>query len=378
MRIILLELSMSGPFHTGVNSGFVRMLHKLYPDARLVFRAEKKHLESCRRKLAEIPVNFSPLPFFPEVSLRTLLLRDLLGCLYAAHALIKSRKNDTLFFLNLLPVTHWIVFLLNRLRRRSVYICLHGQLEAYVEGNSLRGTRLYFNLDRPLFRWDRRNRYILLGQPVFDRIGHIFSKNTQTIIIDHPYPYDPMENSPIPYQLPLRLGQVGTGNNGKGSQQLFFLAERLRDYIETGKIEITLAGCMDKALRSLDNGLVRWYDKPLNETEFSKESERLHYHLILRDKTTGQAVASGSFFDSVKAGKPFLSLDNDFVRYYAQHFPGTGTLYPTLDAMAEAIKSLADHIENGATEYLRKTEMLKTMREALSPEAIAENFKTQL
>jgi len=373
-RILLAELSMSGVFHAGVNAGFVRLMKEVYPDGALHFIAEKSHVETCRIRLADISVHYRKLPVFPKVEKFTLPLRDLLGCIYAVRLFAGSRKSDTVFITNLLPLTHWCVWLMNGLIRRRLFIALHGQLEALLPDTSLRMTKPYFRLHAPLFRYDRDSRYVLLGEPVYQEVKPFFGPQTKRIVIDHPYDYGAEPFVPA-LEYPLRFGQVGVGNRGKGTEKLFRLGELLQDEIEAGRVELHLVGRLDPELRSRTNRWVKWHPKTLAENDFATGIDGLHYTLLLRNAGDGRAIASGSFFDTLKYGKPFLSLDSAFVRHYSVAFPGCGEVFSSVEAMAEAIRRICRDLDHA--EYKNRTAALLAARKGLSIQCIAEQFKHQ-
>ena len=373
-RVLMAELSMTGVFHAGVNAGFIRLMRDVYPDAELHFTAEKSHAEACRKRLSGVPVRYRKFPFFPKANKFTLPLRDLLGCLHAVRLFGRSRKNDTLFITHLLPLTHGLVWILNGIFRRRLFAVLHGQLEAFRFDTPLRATKHYFRLHGFLFRHDCRTRYVILGEPVYKQAKQWFSPGAKVVVIDHPYDYD--EVTPVPvWEFPLRFGQIGVGNRGKGTEKLFRLGELLQDEIQAGRVELHLVGRLDPALRSVSNRWVNWRVQALSDPDFEREINRLHYTLLLRGAGCGRAVASGSFFDSVKYGKPFLSLDSAFVGHYAGRFPGCGRVYSSVETMAEAIRRI---VRNGIDpEYPARMEALSNARQNLSIQRIAEQFKRQ-
>jgi hypothetical protein len=336
-RIILTELSMTGVFHAAVNTGFIRWIQAENPGAELHFRGERSHTNICQEKLEDERVQFGKFPFFPRANKWTLPVRDFLGSIYGAGLLLGCRKKDTLFITNLLPITHWVIFGLNEFLRRRLFIALHGQLEALLPDTSLGWTKCYFRLHGPLLHRDRRNRYVILGQPIHDAIKKWLGINLQPLIIDHPHQANE-ENPQPPVEIPLRFGQIGAGNRGKGTERLFQLGELLREEIEAGKVELRLVGRLDPELRCQVNPWVTWYEKPLSEADYRMNINALHCALFLRDAQMGRAVPSGSFFDAVQGGKPFLSLRHPYVEYYADRFPERGTFCESVEEMAEAIR----------------------------------------
>lgn len=375
-RVLLAELSMTGVYHVGVNAGFIRLIREVYPDAGIHFAAEKSHVDACRKRLPGEPVYYRKWPVFPHANKWTLPLRDLLGCMYAVWLFSCSKKADRLFITNLLPLTHWCVWMLNGIFRRQLFIALHGQLEAFLSDSPLRLTRPYFRLHGPLFRWDRRTQYVILGEPVYEAVKHLFARKTKVITIDHPYDYANNDMPVLPLEYPLRFGQVGVGNRGKGTENLFRLGELLQDEIESGKVELHLLGRLDPELRAVTNQWIKWSVKLLSEENFATEINRLHYTLLLRDTRCGQAVASGSFFDSIKYGKPYLSLNSPFVRHYAQRFPGSGNVFSAVEEMAEAIREMI--LDRDEQAYGKQVNAIKMVQDGLRICRIVEQLKSQV
>lgn len=375
-RVLLAELSMAGVFHAGVNAGFIRLMHEVYPDAEIHFTAEKSHIAACRKRLPGASVRYRKWPVFPKATKWSLPVRDILGCMYVVWLFLCSRKTDHLFITNLLPLTHWCVWVLNGIFQRKICIALHGQLEVFLPDSPLHLTKAYFRLHGFLFRRDWRTQYVILGVPVYETVKPLFNRKMKVIIIDHPYDYGDNEAPVLPLEYPLRFGQVGVGNRGKGTENLFRLGELLQDEIEAGQVELHLVGRLDPELRVVANRWVKWSVESLSEEDFAEKINSLHYTLLLRDARSGQAVASGSFFDSVKYGKPFLSLDSAFVRHYTGRFPGGGEVFPTIEELADAIRRICRDRDNGKYQELR--EALCLAQRGLSMQQIAESFKIQL
>ncbi|MCD8186255.1 MAG: EpsG family protein [Rikenellaceae bacterium] len=374
-NIHIAELSMTGPLHAGVNTGFIQIWKHLYPRSRCRFFAEKEHVANCSERAAGADVLYCPFPVFPRAVKRTLPWRDLLGGVYGLWLLLRTRKADVLFITNLLPVTHWIIVALNRWLRRKVYIALHGQLEALLPDTSLRSTKYYFRLHLPLLRRDRQNRYIVLGEPVYQGVKSFFPEILPPIVIDHPYDYGPQVPA-APFAPPLRLGQLGIGNRSKGTEKLFRLGILLRQEIEAGKVEIHLIGRLDPELLPQTNRWVNWQKEFVSQESMDRKLHALHYTLLLRDETQGRATASGSFFDTVRSVTPFLSLGSSFVRSYADRFPGCGEIFDSLEQMATAIRQICRRFDR--ISYGLQMEQVYRMQQELSTGKIARRLQSQI
>lgn len=375
-KIKFYELAMSGGFHVEINSGLILIATKIYPDLDFLFYGESKHVNSLKTRNLLKNIEYKPLLFFPNAVLKTILLRDFVGCIYSSLALFKSKNTDVLFFTNILPLTHWVIFVLNFFFKRDCFICLHGQLEAYMPDNKLRFTKYYFGLQLTIYKNDIKNKYVIFGDIIYNQIKGIFNNNSKCIVIDHPYMYDDnaVEDGAITF--PVKIGQIGVGDLGKGTQYIFELADLLRDYILQSKLKICLVGKLNENLRYLDNGLVDWFEEPLALDDFKIHIKQLHFSLFFRDKITGTVVASGSFLDAVKYLKPYLAIQNPYIEFYNNKFPESGKLFEDVKMMALFIADFVDNLNN--IEYLNKLNALKKLQNSLSLNSIAENFKNQL
>jgi hypothetical protein len=375
-KIRFYELAMSGGYHVEINSGLVLIASKIYPNFKFVFYGEKRHIKSLENCCLLKSVEYKPLPFFPNSVLETILLRDFVGCIYSFLAFFKSKNKDILFFTNILPFSHWVIFILNLIFKRDCFICLHGQLEAYLPGNKLRFTKYYFGLQLPIYKNDIQNKYVVFGDIIYTQIKGIFNINSKCIVIDHPYIYDDNPTDECALNFPIKIGHIGVGDLGKGTQYIFELADLLRDYILQSKLKIYIVGKLNKDLRHLDNGLVDWFVEPLPLDDFKIHIKQLHFSLFFRDKNTGTVVASGSFLDAVKYLKPYLAIQNPYIAFYNNKFPESGVLFEDVKMMALFIADFVDNLNNA--EYSNKINSLKKLQNSLSLNSIADNFKEQL
>ena len=366
---------MAGPFHIEINYGLLLILSKAYPDYSLCFFGEKFHIRSLEARNSLKNAEFKAFPYFPDAVLKTLLLRDIFGCLYSWRAFINTKRYDILFFTNILPLTHLTIFLLNFFLRRNCFICLHGQVEAFMPNSRLRLTKYYFKLQLPIYKYDSFNKYVIFGDSIYARLKWIFNTKSKCIVIDHPFVYDDNPINVNGLNFPIIIGQIGVGDLGKGTQYLFKLSDLLREYIEDSKLKVCLVGKLNENLRHLDNGLVEWFDAPIPLTEFEARIRQLHFSLFFRDLSTGSVVASGSFMDAIKYLKPYLALNNPYIEFYNKRFSSSGNLYEDVYAMAFFISDFVDNPNR--IEYLGMVNSLKKLQSSLSLEGVAARFIEQ-
>lgn len=375
-KVKFYELAMSGSYHVEINLGLLSIMSEIYNNYDFEFNGEKSHVASLSKRNLSKKISYKVFTFFPKAVLKTILLRDFCGCIYSVIGFFKSKKMDVIFFTNVLPFTHWCIFILNYFFKRECFVCLHGQLEAYITGNNLRFTRYYFSLQLPIYRNDKINRYVVFGDIIYKQVKNIFNNNSKCIVIDHPYIYDYNMDSSIKLDLPIKIGQIGVGDYGKGTQFIFELAELLKPYILASKLKICLVGKLNEGLRYLDNGLVEWCSEPLSSEDFNAKIEQLHFSLFFRDKTTGTVVASGSFMDTIKYLKPYLAIDNPYIKFYNSKFPNSGVLFKNVETMALFISNFIK-ISN-KNDYIEKVDSLRALQDSLSITSITQKFKDQL
>lgn len=375
-KIRFYELAMSGEYHVEINLGLLLIISNIYADYDYKFYGEKNHVASLLKRNLSKKITYKAFPFFPKAVLKTILVRDFFGCIYSFIGFFTSKKEDILFFTNVLPFTHWSIFVLNWFFKRECFICLHGQLEAYIPGNNLRFTKYYFGLQLPIYKNDKKNRYVVFGDIIYKQIENIFGNKTKCIVIDHPYIYDYKKGSTVELNLPIKIGQIGVGDYGKGTQFIFELAELLKSYILESKVKICLVGKLNESLRDLDNGLVEWHSEPLSSEDFNSKIEQLHFSLFFRDKTTGTVVASGSFMDTVKYLKPYLAIENPYIEFYNSKFPNSGELFENVEMMAYYISGFIE--SSNKDDYFNKIDSLTALQDSLSITSITQKFKEQI
>ncbi|MDQ0105772.1 hypothetical protein J2T02_000865 [Chitinophaga terrae (ex Kim and Jung 2007)] len=376
-KLYFSELAMSGVYHSGINSSFIEILQQVFPQVdEIIFTAEQQHLDACKKKLSAAlgQVTYKSV-YLPKVKLSTLIQRDLLACFYAIRIMFSSRKEDIVFFSYTLSLTHILIVLLNKFLRRQVFFCLHGQMEAFIPNSPLKLTRYYWGIQRPFFNQNNYGYYIVLGDAIWKDVSFLFKDPSRVIILDHPYNYNNVPEMPSSFS-PLRCGQIGVGDKGKGTEQIFYLATLLKEHIEAGSLELSIIGKLNPNLSAYDNGLVKYYKEPVGNAEFHAEVSALHYTLHFRNKDQGVAVASGSFFDTVKYCKPYISLDSRFVTSYAERFPGTGIICTSIEDMAEQIKGMLG--KDLTTEYKESFRNIEAMKQELSISRLAGKFSQQI
>lgn len=382
-KLIYCDLFAFGGVHSGFNVACLQVLLKSFSRdyAKVEFSAEREHADLCARQINDPRVRWRYSRFLSPKMLRgyRIVIRDFLSCWYVLRVFLTSRKSDLVFFSIAYPIAQYCICFLRFFIKRNVWVCHHGELDALINVEKAKKTKygIYYSMIRPVLRTGLVKRMVL-GQPIYNNVKHLFGKHTSVIVIDHPYVFDSSVPAPNLNFSPLVVGQVGRGDRSKGTHYLFALAKLLEKEICSGILKIRLVGKLEPSLKALDNGLVEYSDVLLSNDELYAGIQSLHYTLQLRDATMGRAIASGSFFDTLKYEKPFLSLDSEYINYYQKHFPSSGISCCNIEEMAESIRRiLSKDQESLCCEYKKSIQGVRFLKDSLSLDRIAEDFLHQ-
>lgn len=381
-KIIYCDLMAVSGLHTEYNSACIRVLLSAFPNyKRIDFYGEKEHCNIIATKTLNLNILFHPYSLLPK-GLRggfRSILRDLFTCLYVVKVFTNSRKEDLIYFALAFPFAQYCIHLLQLIFRRKVFICQHGEMEAFINGCKMsQNAKKYYSIIRPLLK-SNRIIHVILGEVIWKNLRFLFLPNPNVIIIDHPYNFKVLreQHSPEIYH-PLIIGQIGYGGISKGTQYLFALASLLRNEINNGQLHIKLVGRLSPEMIKLDEGLVSYAKEMLSDEEFKEGINTLHYTLQLRDMATGKVTASGSFFDTLKYEKPFIGLNNEYINYYVKSYPKAGKCYDSLEEIAKEIRRLLTlKDEEIKQEYQAAISDIQHLKQHLSLENIAKSFQRQ-
>lgn len=376
-KLIYCDLIASNGIHSGFNIACVQMLMLAYPKiCSIEFYSERNHARICQEQLTNNIIRWHTYNLYSQLGggYKT-PLRDLLSCYYVIKIFITSSKKDIIFFALSFPFAQYLIHLFQLFLRRNVYICQHGELEALVNKGHFQRNKFYYSLIKPLLRIGLV-KYVILGNPIFKNVKQLFNKNSKVIIIDHPYSFS-IPRFIIPNKnKPLIIGQIGCGDRGKGTQYLFEIAHKLQREIQNGLLIVKLVGKLSPELYSLDENLVQYHTRSVAPKDFENEILSLHYVLLLRDNDMGKATAFGTFFDTLKYRKPFLSLYNEYIHYYVKDYKMLNSFYNNIDEIINQIKSLLKspyQIER----YKDTISEIEQIQENLSLKNIAKSFYLQ-
>jgi glycosyltransferase involved in cell wall biosynthesis len=383
MKIKYYDLIALAGIHTGINVALLKIFMMSFKDYNSIdFYAEPKHSSICKDKLKDKTVNFHSMRLMPRKLFGgggKMILRDAFSCIYVIQAFLRSNKKDVLVFSLVYPFAQALIYgLINALKRKQVYVCLHGEMEVIIDDRKFK-SKNYQKITKYILKKKSDINYIVFGESIFQNLKHLFTDTSKVIIIEHPYEFEEKHLLPTVYYNPLIIGQIGMGEKSKGTNYLFELAKLLETEIKENKIKVKLVGKLNSQLIPLDNGLVEFHKNFLDDETFKKEINSLHFTLQLVPLSKRKVTASGSFFDTLKYQKPYLSLENEYISYFHTKQPNSGVIFNSINEMANYIKQLlSTDYEQLDKQYQSSIDAIRNLQETLSLSNIAEKFKQQI
>jgi len=383
MKIKYFDLMALKGIHSGINLAMLKILMlSVQGFERVDFYAEPAHTSICKNKWKGGKVKFHSMKLMPSKLFGEgglMLFRDAISCLYVLKAFFFSRKDDFVLFSLAFPFAQNLIFILTNLfGRKNIYVCLHGEMEVIVDDRPFK-SKNYQKLTKNILQRKSNVHYIVFGESLFKHMKHLFHSPEKVIIIEHPYEFESKDTVQMINFKPLVIGQIGMGEKSKGTKYLFELAKLLEHEIKSNLVKVKLVGKLNPKLEELDNGLVEYQTDFLDYAEFENEIDGLHLSLQLTPANKRKVTASGSFFDSIKYKKPYLSLNNEYVGYFNSLVPKSGLVFHSITDMADYVKRILSlENEEFKMQYAEWIDANDNLQQILSIENIAAKFKSQI
>jgi len=376
MKIIAADLSMTGLSHLYFNTAFLKVLNNMY-NQPVLFWCEEEHgkavISSCKEINVEIKTFESKT--YNGVSV---FFQDFLQIMRVSSLLFFARKEDQIYILNRLPFTLLWCNLINLFFRRNICNILHGELEYLVNPQTNGGTKYYYQIFRLAYKLSiSKSKYLFLGESIkriaFNK-GISFGKAT-LLSIDHPYEYPQIHHDKCMHLFNPKcsIGIIGSAMIRKNSHYL----EELSNLINRTDISFVITGKVEPFFEKfcIRNGIA--YNKlTLNSEEYERMNLGLQYSLCFYDEKINLALASGSFFDSIKYCKPLLALKgNPYIDYYFEKLGNIGYRFNSIKEMSEFINGLSD---KETSNYDSQVASLRDAQLVLSIESISNRLLNEL
>lgn len=216
-----------------------------------------------------------------------------------------------------------ILNFLNKIQKRRVIVCCHGELEYLTHDHIPHGslTKIIARLVRSFFL----NPKIRIADNLyFSILGEILKKNLASYIsadkIDHfivfDHPCISIKNCPINPQVSKRINvsTVGTLNKQKGADGfLKFIKAIPFNYRSHLSVSLSgqVAGVNNKYLEAL-GVMTLPANYQMSRNQFIRRLAEADYLLFFHLSKAYTVTASGAILDAVILGKPIIALENDY------------------------------------------------------------------
>ncbi|MHC0442759.1 hypothetical protein [Flavobacterium sp. 3-210] len=373
-NIIIIEPNMNSIPHSEINAGFLVLIESVFESNNYTFIADKRHSNAIQEltnldkwNIVDSKV-FNYTPFF-------FLINELILIYKIIRLYLKSSKRDKFFFLGIMPIAHIFLSFLNEFFQREIFICLHGQMEAFIDGTKIGKTKYYYRLSKFVFKRKDAIDYIIFGESIKANLLFLFNKKKRLISIDQPYLYNENQRLLSREKPPYVLGFVGRFDKTKNVKDFFVFIESLKEELLTNKIQIKIVGKVNFDIKTEYLNLFSFYSEILSKVEFENEIKKLDFVISFINDDYYKATPSGAFFDCMKWEIPILTLENDFVNYYFDHYGRIGEKFSNSVEMSNFVKS---NLIDKTFDFGYYISAINEMKESISVNNLKYKFIDQL
>lgn len=327
--------------HIPVNSEFLNIIGEKFPDKKIAFYGEAKHIENVMANVNHGNIVSQDIRIIePMISKVKALINEWRNVLF----LSKTYKNkmELLIILNSHPHTMYYV---KRYIPENVPVIfiLHGNIE------ELKRRKYFYQLGfwvKPAFRYkkNRKNmKYIVLGDSIKSNlltyVGYI---RNNLVAVPHPYSLYEVPTKCISETSAITMGMIGSFSTGKRSELIFELEDRLKKR-NVNNIKFLLVGSGDKNMFPVGTS-VKFFgngNNKLSEEDFNHGIEKLDYILFFWSRNSYKMTASGAVCDAIVHNKPIISIRNDYLTWVFSEVGDLGFLCENMDEIEDVVLGIA-------------------------------------
>lgn len=387
-NIIVCEPQCAGLEHVEFNSPFLAALRSAYPEKKILFLAEKNHLENVRARLKEFSIEGIDFETI-DIPQRNLLNNQRFSIeLRLARSIFEKASTMNAEKIIFSSVTSAglvsIKFLLRSFRDMDCMVILHAVLESVLKKRPpLKPFSLKSYLELPFwFRFtfpygnNENLRYIVLGESIRDNLSRLFPRlRDRTVAIDHPYFY---ENAPdhSPFKDGIAsFGSLGVASRSKGSDSFIRVAKEIKSGKEgPWNARFIHIGPVDKKIK-FEGSCVELprNDSFLSRADYERFLSAIDYAVFFHKPTLYRLTASGSLLDSFSHLKPVIALKNPFFSYYFDLMGDIGYLCDDYEDMKATILTIMK--DQPSERYMKQRENILRGRDKLSVPEVGKKIR---
>jgi len=393
--IYIAERHVEDYLHVLANVNTVRIFRKAFPNEKICFISARAHNIKVRSFFAE---DTDPLTEFVAFANR----RPVKNIVFRALSLTKRAIDDMFFFKRLfarsssadvLVVSHIYphsLMLFNLLKKfypsRVVLMLLHGEVEytlfAHSKAQKLIGTmyKVSFKLT------PRRLNYIFLTKAAERIIANAgFKAGANPVFIELPTMVTDkaMAKADDGLRLPIKIGHIGSAGKRKNVDQLYMLADKVKDVISINQVQLSVVGVLEASIKPYLTPLVvnvvnDQINQPIDRDIYDQEVSQLDYAIFFYGLNDFLLRSSAAFFDAVLYEKPIIAFRSRFFTALFETHGAMGYLCDNLDAMQVLIhKLVSESVETSGQLSIFKNN-IKAYKSTLHTNNIAADLKKQL
>ncbi|KAA6349610.1 hypothetical protein EZS27_002938 [termite gut metagenome] len=346
MRIILLDTFSYKCHHEKYNAGLLSSIIKIgYETVYICSRSSRNRVYPYLREEDTSIIHYKNTFVVHGKKGWLLYLRFILSAFMNIIFLMKSNKNDILFFNSNPYILFFIFNWLNKyVFNRKVIICCHGELELLINtshslylGKYVRD--LFLNQSLKLAK---NIRFAVLDHSIRDNLSEILPPNiiSHLVSFNHPYIFDEINNACVNkfvFKDQFVLGTISNLTEERG-MGLLHVAKKL---LPNEKILIKSIGRVlseKTANRLKKQGVI--LSGYLPRDEYEKQIQSLDYILYFYPCNSYKYTASGALFDAINYQKPIIAIENYYFRNVFKEYASIGYLVHNEDEIVDLIKIL--------------------------------------
>jgi len=385
--------------HMVFNSSILKILVKMYPLEKIISHGNASNHKSIKELLSNKElknITFAPIVYTKSRSESKVLkglnyiIKENRRRLMFKEVLSNTNEND-LVFVSISTFSSLYVF--KKLKSKFLVptiLVLHGDLDfVYNSNNKLE--KLIGTTYKKIFNTFAPNFYYLLLNKISKEylMQDGFLKKEEIVEINHPHN---MLNVDVTEKEIAENGIYSFGHIGsmeverKNSHYIYQLAERFSSEITDNKVSFQVIGLITSSIIPYKNKWVSEMagnakeDKPdyLSREDYESKLQKLDYSLFFYDTNQYIFRTSGAIIDAVAACIPFIVLKHPIFDYVFQEAGDVGFQCKDLDEMHDLIKKITSGDEEIVHQYKTQVLNLMKIRQRLSVEEVAIDFKRQI
>jgi len=369
--LIVCEPLCVGFAHEKFNSAFLYGISLAYPEEKIVFFAEKNHIETVKENLnrdnkvlKNVVYKKIKLPSPPY------MIKYLFN--YAEEVNCKK-----VMFLSICTNHLYAVKLLLRNIYKDIQcgIVVHGGLE------EIKCKPGFFKMIRvwPYLQWftnaliffkDANIKYLVLSKVIYDNLSEYVDEklHKKFTYIDLPYIFSHKQKKEFS-KGKLVFATIGHSNY-KAMMKLLNILKKPLDGVENSGYEIRIIGSIPRRrLKILKNiGFVNCVSprKKLTREQIDFYAKDVDYFIFLYGFNSYELSVSGAFFDALYYKTPIISLKNPCMQHYNGICGDIGYMCDTMEEVSNVLKKLIKTGKNG--EYSRFIKNIESLQKKISIE----------